>query len=72
VVQLTIFSALSLVANPRIGRSDARASSVTSFTSFVLAHGFVRCNNWRRLAASRMQVLEVSFAVLSEMVGGPT
>ena len=72
MVQLTKFGALSLFGNPRIGRSDAHASSATSFTSLVLAHRFAGCDHRGCLAAARMQVLEVSFTVLSETVEGPT
>ena len=71
MVQPAKFSALSLVGNPRIGRWDALASSVVSSTSLVLAHRLVRCKHRRRLAAARMQVLEVSFEALSGMVEGP-
>lgn len=72
VVRLTKLSALSFFGSPQIGRSDARISSVASFASLVLAHRVVRCNYRQRLAAARMQVLEVSFEILREMVGRPT
>lgn len=72
VVHLTSFSAPSLFGSPRIGGSDARASSLAAITSLVLAHRSVqRDHRRRRLAAARMQVLEVSFEVLSEMLVGP-
>lgn len=69
VVQLTNFSALSLFGSRHIARSDARVSSVTSFASLVLACRFVRCNHRRLQATKRLQVLEVSLEVLSEMIG---
>lgn len=71
VVQLTKFGAQSHFGNRRIGRSVACASSSTSFTSLLLALRFVRRNRWRLRATARMQVLEVSFEVLSAIVGEP-
>src|SRR5579883_97633 len=69
-VQLGKFSALSLIGSPRIARSDARASSVMSFTPLLLPGRIERCNHRWRLAAARVQVLEVSFAVLSGIAMG--
>jgi hypothetical protein len=72
VVQLTKFSALPLFGSPWIGQSVARASSVASFTSLLLALRCARRNHRRPLAGARMEVLEVSFEVLSGMIGGPS
>ena len=72
VVQLTKLDALSLFGESWIARSVARASSVTSFTSLLLALRFVRCNHRRRLAPERMQALQVPLEVLSRMIVGPS
>lgn len=71
VVQFTRLSALSLLGNLRIGQSVVRASSATSCTSLLFARRFVRRNHRRMLANERVEVLEVSFEVLSAMAGEP-
>lgn len=68
-MQLTRFRALSLFENHRIGPSVARDSSVTSVTSLLLALPLMWRNHRRLLDTAGIQVLEVSFEVLSEMVG---
>ena len=70
MVQLTKLRALPLYTNPWVGQSVARAWSVTSFTSLLFARRFVRRNHQRLLANERVEVLEVSFEVLSGMIGG--
>src|SRR5690348_15142584 len=65
LVQLTKCSALPLFESPWIGRAVAHASSAKPFTSLLRALRFVRCNHRRPPATARMEVLEVSFEVLS-------
>jgi len=73
VLQLTKFiTALSPLGDPGRGRSDARASTVPSVISLVLAHPFVRCNQRQLPPPARVQVLEVPLEVLNRMMVGPT